>query len=159
MGYTFVFFPFRIALTPPHPTPPHPCSYEETPHLTLPEVTPPDRGHSVTVPHWRRVAFTDTFLATTIVFASKKRLILTHQGHKTIYYVWPPPSVCATPSLLTRSALLFVFFHAFVFLPCPQQHRCRLGFSNAVRLRECNHGKGDVQYFLRPLCAATGCVQ
>ena len=153
MGYTFVFCPFRIALTPPHP-----CSYEETPHLTLPEVTPPDRGQSVTVSRRRRVAFHDTFLATTIVFASKK-FILTHQGHKTMYYVWPTPCVCATPLLLTKSASLFVFFHAFVFLPCPQQQRGWLGFSNAVRLRECNHGKGDVQYFLRPLCAATGCVQ
>ena len=84
---------------------------------------------------------------------------MTHQGHKTGSHFTPPPSVCATHLLLTQSASLFVFFHAFVFLPCPQQQRGWVGFSNAVRLRNSNHGKGDIQYSLRPQRAATGCVQ
>ena len=84
---------------------------------------------------------------------------MTHQGHKTFARLTPPPCVFATILLLTQSASLFVFFHAFVFLPCPQQQRGWVSHANAVRLRNCNHSKGDVQHSLRPQHVATGCVQ
>ena len=88
-GVYFRFFsvPHCLDSTPPHPTPPHPtpphlCSYEETPHLTLLLGTPPFPFGSVENHRSRRVSFQHTFLATTIVFASNKKLIMTHQCHK-----------------------------------------------------------------------------
>ena len=84
---------------------------------------------------------------------------MTHQGHKTCARFTPPPFNLPVPLLLTQSASLFVFIHAFVFYLCPKQQRGWVLSANAVRLRNCNHGKGDVQYSLRPQHVATGCVQ
>ena len=61
--------------------------------------------------------------------------------------------------LLTQTASLFFFFNAFVFYLCPKQQRCPPRLANAVRLRDCNHRKGDVQHSLRLLHVTTGCVQ
>ena len=68
-GVYFRFFSVPHCLD---PTPPHLCSYEETPHLTLPLGTPPFPFGSVENLRSRRVSFQHTFLATTIVLLQIK---------------------------------------------------------------------------------------
>ena len=61
--------------------------------------------------------------------------------------------------IVDPDSVFFFFFNAFVFYLCPKQQRGWPRLANAVRLRHCNHGKGDVQHSLRPQHVATGCVQ
>ena len=165
-GVYFRFFsvPHCLDPTPPHPTPPHPtpphlCSYKETPHLPLPLGTPPFRYQSVTHDALSPCGESAYVSYYNHRFCFKLKAHYDPPGPQNLCPKYVATVRLAHAPIVDPVSVLFFFFNAFVFYLVPKQQRGWVRFSNAVRLRNCNHGKGDAQYSLRFQHVATGCVQ
>ena len=128
------------------PTPPHLCSYKETPHLPLPLGTPPFRGGSATHDALSPCGESAYVSYYNHRFCFKLKAHYDPPGPQNLCPIYAATVRLAHAPIVDPVSVLFFFFNAFVFYLCPKQQRGWVPSANAVRLRNCNHSKGDAQY-------------